>query len=198
MIKVILAILFLSIASFPAETAGADAPFGFKWGQKINMAKCTNVKEVAPGFVVCETATVSKPVQKMDFVLLAIYKGALVKITAFMKNVEGDPYGVKGTESYENMKSLLSKKYGEPVTATEFIGRELYQEPSEFYQCLKYDGCGMFFSVWGDSDESQVALELVGLGRGTGCLKIIYESNAFRKALAEIEQNEEMEAGENL
>lgn len=196
MIKVILAILFLSVASFTAEIAGADAPFGFKWGQKINMAKCTSVKEVAPSFVVCETASIPKPIQKMDFVLLATYKGALVKISAFMKNIEGDPYGVKGTESYENMKSLLSKKYGEPGNATEFIGRELYQEPSEFYQCLKYDGCGMFFSSWGD--EGHIALELIGLGRGTGCLRIIYESPAFNKAVDEIEQNADQEANENL
>lgn len=198
MIKIILAILFLSVASFSVETAGAEAPFGFKWGQKVNMAKCIDTRELSPGTVACKMITVPKPIQKLDFVLLLIYKGALVKVTAFMKDVEGDPYGVKGVEAYEAMKGLLSKKYSDPGSVTEFIGRELYQEPSEFYQCLKYDGCGMFFAIWGDTDSSQVALELIGLGRGNGFLKLTYESTAFKKALDEIEQDANQEAGENL
>lgn len=198
MIKIILAFLFLSVASFAVETAGAEAPFGFKWGQKINTAKCVDIREISPGTIACKMSTVPKPIQKLDFVILLMYKGALVKMTAFLKDIDSDPYGVKGTEAYEAMKGLLSKKYGEPGTTAEFIGRELYQEPSEFYQCLRYDGCGMFFSAWGETDASQVALELIGLGRGNGFLKLTYESTAFKKALDEIEQDANQEAGENL
>jgi len=196
--NIILAILLLTIASFATETAGAKAPLGFKWGQEVNLSECEDFEEVAMYFVTCKTKTVPKPIQNLDFVYLLLYKGNLVKITAFMENIEDDPYGTKGTKAYENMKSILSKKYGEPASSAEIIGRELYQESSEFYQCLMYSGCGMFFSFWGEEDGSQVAVQLSGLERGRGFIKLIYESKAYKKAMTEAKQYTNQEASENL
>lgn len=196
--NIILAILLLALASFATETAGAKAPLGFKWGQEIDLSECVDFEDVGMYLIDCKMYTVPKPVQNLDFVHLLLYKGNLVKITVFMDNIEDDPYGTKGTKAYENMKSILSKKYGEPTSSAEIIGKELYQESSEFYQCLMYSGCGMFFSYWGEDDGSQVAVQLAGLGRSRGFIKLLYESKAFKEAVAELKQYTNQEASENL
>lgn len=198
MLKVIISIMILISYSFPYDVAGAEAPFGYKWGQKVDTRKCTEHEEVSKGTTVCKTSDVPKPFSKLDFVYLVLRNGALVKVTAYLKDITNDPFGTAGLEAYGSLKGVLSKKYGEPSSEAEFIGRELYQESSEFYQCLKYDGCGMFFSVWGVSEGSQVALQLEGSRRGTGFIKLIYESTMFKEAVAEMEQRSEQEAGENL
>ena len=193
-----LLILLLAGTSFAEGTPLVEAPFGLKWGQKFPLTKCTETKDLSGNLVACQTRSVPKPLKGVDFVYLLMYKGNLVKVSVYMKDISEDPYGVKGVEEYERIKGILAKKYGESSGNYEYLGRELYQESSEFYQCLNYTGCGMFMTFWGEDSVGQIALSLEGTRRGQGFLKIIYESHAFFQMKEVLDSQDNQEAEDNL
>lgn len=74
-------------------------------------------------------------------------------------------------------KEALSKKYGKPEVSFEGAGLDFYKKSDEFYQSLKYYGCGYYVSVFGD----HLSIRLEGIGRGKGNLNIFYESELLDK-----------------
>ena len=69
------------------------------------------------------------------------------------EDITNDAFGSKGKEMYDDIKSKLKNKYGEPTENFEFVGLRLYDESDEFYQCLSYDGCGMWTSFFVDKEQ---------------------------------------------
>ncbi len=58
----------------------------------------------------------------------------------------------------------------------EISGLKLWDEPDEFYQCLDYSGCGFWMSAFEDKESGiAVGLQLEGLRRGRGFIKLTYE-----------------------
>lgn len=196
---IVLVIMMACSATLADEVQALEAPLGYKWGQKISVSKCLEVTDLGGGLVVCRMTSVPKPVNNLDYAYLVLHRGSLVKLVVVMQEVDRDPFGVSGLESYEKIKEVLSKKYGEPTQSYEFIGEELYREPSEFYQCLQYTGCGMYTAIWKKPDNlGTVCASLEGLGRGRGYLKITYESQEFFKMKEEQAKQLEMESEANL
>lgn len=58
------------------------------------------------------------------------------------------------------MKSKLTAKYGTPTNSYEYIGRKLWDEYDEFYQCLAYSGCGAWISLFESKAGESIALQL--------------------------------------
>ncbi|ORQ01223.1 hypothetical protein B7971_18490, partial [Vibrio cholerae] len=118
---------------------------------------------------------------KAENYVAVTYKGRLVKVAAMSTDFTDDIYGLKGKSNYEQVKSLLTKKYGSPSTHYERVGGDLYDDADEFYQCLDYSGCGAYLSIF-DYAGGVISVQLKGKRRGEGFLTIGYESPQFLMA----------------
>ncbi len=167
------------------------APLGFAWGDtKDNLSDTGILFEVceaqANNVTACETKIAPKPVSFGDtYVLVFESKIGLQKIFILGKSIDSDITGQNGKNLYNEIKQVLIKKYGKPKTY-ERVGREVYKEYDEFYQCLKYDGCGSWDSLWLPSEGGVVMLSLRGSSRGKGFITLTYESKNWGKILSDI------------
>lgn len=175
-------ILIVDASTFPE-------PFGLSWDMSESDLKKIGFNSVSESdeLNILSSAYVPKAWSKGETYAAITYKNKLVKVQAVSKSFTSDLYGSEGKELYNKMKSLLTKKYGIPSDATERIGLKLYDEVDEFYQCLKYVGCGVYLTLF-EYGDGIIGLQLVGSSRGEGYLKILYESPAFHAAKREIEK----------
>ena len=166
------------------------APFGFEWGQTksdisskgIDLTDCS-VSESIP-VESCQTKNAPKKFSKADFFFLYFASDeGLHKIAMLGQDIKSDAYGTNGKEQYRSLKTSLTKKYGKPSSVFEWTGRELYKDADEFYECLKYQGCGNHTSYWLEGVEGTIGLDLKGVSRGAGFLKLTYESKRWSDLL---------------
>lgn len=183
----------LVVTLYPLMSIGAEPfpePFGLSWDMPDDNLRehgFTFVEESSGDFNVFTSVSVPKAWSKGETYLALTYNDQLVKVAALSVDITDDIYGSEGKAMYNQMKSLLTKKYGAPSDHFEFTGRELYDEADEFYQCLEYSGCGVYVSIFQFSGGT-IAIELEGKSRGTGYLTIGYESPGFHVAKRQIEQ----------
>lgn len=104
------------------------------------------------------------------------------------KNIASDPFGSEGKARYSELKSILEEKYGSPTHEMEWIGLTLFKESDEFYQCLAYNGCGMWASSFAGPQDISVVLQLKGLDRGSGYFELSYEGPKWSMVLDELKQ----------
>ena len=161
------------------------APFGLTWGeskadlQNQGMAfyDCEDVDFAQA----CRTKILPKPLSIAESYLLLFHpRKGLVKVLMVGKTISDDITGSNGKADYARIKTSLTTKYGSPLgIEIEMVGRDLYDEYDEFYQCLAYSGCGFWVSGWEGSDGSSVFLQLIGLSRGVGYLRLTYEPKEY-------------------
>ena len=181
--------LLLVAVLFPFMVhARADAPIGLTWGAPISdIVSKYKAKEIIEQNDLIMYELPNPPITLPNFTsykLLAHKQLGLIKVV-LSEEITRDPYGVEGKNAYFKYKEALTNKYGKPKDSFEFVGKKLYEERDEFYQCLKYDGCGYYLSYFGD----HLSLQLNGIERGKGNLSITYESELFAKYKAD-EENE--------
>jgi len=181
--KLYLILTSLIILSSTAHAREVEAPFGLTWGatksslesKGVTFNKCTPNGILA----ICETRKTIKPISFGEtYVLLFHPKLGLRKVMMLSNDISDDITGRKGKELYSKIQSALSKKYGAPNNY-EYTGRKVYKEFDEFYQCLKYSGCGQWLSLWDSKEGGAVVLEVKGSSRGKGFLKLTYESKSW-------------------
>lgn len=183
----------LLASSFSVMVSAAEPfpePFGLNWTMTETQLKKSGFKSATPAgkFNVLTSVSTPKAWSKADTYMAVTYQKKLVKVIAHSRAFTSDIYGSDGKALYSQVKSLLTKKYGEPDTQYEHTGLKLYDDSDEFYQCLKYDGCGTYLSLF-KVDGGIVAVQLKGTGRGKGYLSVGYESPAFYAAKNTIEQS---------
>ena len=191
--KKLISLLFLfSLSSLAlAESKSFPEPFGLTWGMseadliKVGFTRSGPVED----FNILSSVSAPKAWSKADDYMAVTYKGKLVKVIASSKPFTSDLYGSEAKASYSQIKSLLSKKYGEPKTSWERVGLDLYKDSDEFYQCLKYDGCGQYISLY-EYAGGYISLQIKGVSRGKGYLMIGYESPEFYAAKNAIENQD--------
>ena len=183
--KLVLASLLTLSSSLSALEIGA--PFGFNWGQSkeelvsagVEFSTCLEKS----GIESCQTSTPLKDVSFGDVYILRFdSEQGLQQVVMIGNSIESDVLGSKGKSIYSDVKSSLVKKYGEPESY-EYVGEKLYDGYDEFYQCLKYDGCGVWASFWSPENGGHIQMRLIGLLRGVGHLKLTYESKDWEKLL---------------
>lgn len=182
-IKKIIIAVFLALPFQAHCDESFPAPFGLQWGMsEASLEKLGFSRVDEPeGLTVLSSVSVPKAWSKGEMYIAVTYQGRLVKAIVTSEAFSDDIYGVQGKREYEHMKVLLADKYGSPEKHYEIVGRELFDEPNEFYQCLNYAGCGGYLSFYKFSGGT-IALQLSGRGRGEGYLKITYESPLFFEA----------------
>jgi len=89
--------------------------------------------------------------------------------------IEDDPYGDEGRKVFAAVRADLVSDYGEPAEEAAFSGRVVFRDPTEFYQCLDYTGCGARHAFWYPDDGSVIFLRLVGIRKGTGYIEVTHE-----------------------
>ena len=182
-----LAVSNLAVAESPAQIYGKfSAPFGLEWGMSKEQVTEMGVNLTPhPSAKGAYTAKIlPKNLSDAEEYYLVFEQGfGLVKVSAHTKNITSDLYGSKGKERYSQLKTAIVNKYGKPSRELEATGRaRIYDNIDEFYQCLNYDGCGYWVSLWGNSAGGGIALNIEGLSRGTGYIALTYESLAFYTA----------------
>ena len=117
----------------------------------------------------------------------------LQKVLVIGKDITGDLYCSEGKTTYNKVKNSLIKKYpeadGYKHSSFEYTGSKLYNESDEFYQCLKYDGCGNWTTFIGGANDVALGffiIALKGSSRGAGYLNLTWESQNWGKYLDEI------------
>lgn len=183
---IISAITSVMLLFTAATTHANEAPLGLTWGMTKSQLESAGVKykcEIAHSADYCYTKNPPAPLSFGDVYALVFIKNIeLQSILIYGKNITNDSYGDNGKKQYDSLKSILIKKYGQPTSNTDFIGVKLYDRSDEFYQCLAYDGCGLWGTVW-KTDTLSILLQLDGISRGKGYIRINYETKAFLESL---------------
>lgn len=122
-----------------------------------------------------KTSSVPKNISDFESYSLIFADGRLVKLWGVSKDISNDPAGSNGKERFETLRSALQQKYGTPTLNSQTVGNKLFKEYDEFYQCLKYTGCGLWVSVFSTTDKD-ISVDLKGLSRATGYIELTAEA----------------------
>ena len=175
---VIAALLAGAAVAFAQESPSeVQAPFGLKWGASQSEFSDLTDCESKQSITFCKVNSVPKPLSDAESHRLAFDdKEGLVKIGYFGNQITGDPFGTEGVKRFNELKSALSSKYPKAEKQS-FISmhKNLYRDSDEFYECLRYSGCGLY--AWGVSPgKGTIGLQIKGLSRGRGYIGLTYES----------------------
>jgi len=156
-----------------------EAMFGLYWGmtpKEITSLGITliNVKE-EKNFQYYTTESLPKNLSDIEKYYLVFSDGKLIKIFARCKSITNDSTGSDGKERFNVLNKSLQDKYGTPDFKSQRIGSKLFKEYDEFYECLKYAGCGNWACGY-EKPTKVIVLELKGLSRGTGYISLQVEA----------------------
>jgi len=163
-----------------------SAMFGLEWGQSpaqvIRLGVDMSKTQTDKNFHIYSTVSLPKnPTIAESYNLIFDGDSSLVKVVMVGKTIDADPYGTDGKEAFEAFNQLLAESYTLDKTHR-VVGMNLYEESDEFYQCLKYPGCGLWMSLL-NSPNKIIGLQLEGLQRGEGYLRLTVEAvPGWRKA----------------
>ena len=186
-------LLFIISTIISFNSFSSDGPFGTTWGQsvgeleKAGMICAEKETDSKNDLVTCKTSSLPKDISIKDFYYLLFSDTyGLQKVVMISSDITGDITGREGKELYNKYKSVLVKKYSKPTFELETVGVKLYDEYDEFYQCLAYDGCGSYLSIFEPEEGGAVSIELKGLARGKGYIKLGYEGSKWSQHLNEV------------
>lgn len=174
---------------FSGSSVASGGPFGLSWGMSKSEVQDSGVALTemdSLGFAsLSQYSTGSLPKNLSDaksYNLLFESDIGLVKVVMISETISGDVYGSAGKARYDELKGVFTRKYGNPTQEREVSGMELWDEPDEFYECLAYDGCGYWISLF-QKNGSVYSVNLKGLGRGEGYITVGFESPQWSDAL---------------
>ncbi len=201
-LSITIALLLLCTTTFAQEAPKKvdNSVLGLKFGDSYSLvskqAKLEKGSDSSP-FVSYTTEKVPKGLSDATMYMLLFYKNTLVKVMVIGTPFTNDAYGTDGKATYTKYKELLAKKYTVD-NSYERVGSYLYDDPSEFWECLGYkEGtCGLYATTFKGEDRS-VALQLKSSGR-SGYYVIAFESQLFVEALEEHQKAQKASDSEGL
>lgn len=162
----------LMIAPVKVPSAPPPAPtlpplaFGWRIGEAISYTEDLTVKTVQ---------TASVPLDPGATYALSYYKGRLLKVAAISTEITDDPMGTEGKATFNDLVALFTERYGKPFDGLQASGSTVYRRADEFYECLKYTGCGLWMAVF-KTPEKTASLRLKGISRGKGYIDVTVEA----------------------
>lgn len=199
-IRVLFSIALVTSSFTVSAADGDDALFGLKWGMTPAEVKAAGanitMKKGDRNIDTYSATSVPRGLSDFESYSFVFSDGKLVKLWGLSKDIENDLSGRDGKQKFETLRSALTEKYGKPVTNYQSIGNKLYKEYDEFYQCLAYQGCGMWVVLF-KSKEKVVSLELKGLRRGIGYLDITAEAQPQWDQALEIYKSRKVSSDKN-
>lgn len=197
----IISTFFLVFAALTGAAYSQEAvispPFGMKWDdskESVLEKYPSAVREVDGDltFITIAGNGSNEFPSNTDFVTLTYADGyGLVKVRWVSEDVKSDLYGTGGVEVFDRVYTALSKKLG-AGEEIKHVGAELYKDRDEFYECLAYDGCGVWVAFWKgtESTNSVSMLQLNGLRRGEGYVSYSVEHPNWYKRNDQAEEND--------
>lgn len=190
-IKYLIFLSLLMCLTLRAETT-LNAPLGLQWGDSGKDLVQKYAAEESKEHSELSLYKINKPpisLKDIDEVYGAVDKKYGLVRVILITNFLNDEYGLDGLELYKKYKKILTEKYGAPESY-EFISRKVYTSKDEFYECLRYKGCGGYSSFFlSDDNPAGLYITLVGFERGEGELRIFYESPDLKKAEREDDES---------
>ncbi len=170
----------IALLTLPALAAdGDEALFGLRWGMTVAEVKSAGVAITKTNgdrnLDTYKALSVPRNLSDFESYWMVFADGKLAKVWGFSKNISNDPNGSSGKERFDTLRSALVQKYGKPKLNSQTVGNKLFKEYDEFYECLKYSGCGLWVSTF-ESGDKDLSIELKGLSRGTGYIDITAEA----------------------
>ena len=199
-LKYIPILLFIILSSY--SFSEISAPSEMQWGQSQSDLKRSGllIKDCKKSGELdyCLASGHDKRISFADAYYVYFIPGyGLQKVLVIGEDVTGDLYGSEGKATYNKVKNSLIKKYpeadGYEHSSFEWSCNKLYNELDEFYQCLKYDGCGSWTTFIGGANDVALGffiIALKGSSRGTGYITLTYESPNWGKYLDEMDDKE--------
>jgi hypothetical protein len=162
-----------------AVSAEGDALFGLKWLMSPKQVRAAGVEmtlvQGTKFLTAYKTDSLPKNYSMAEGYQLIFYKDSFLgKIIMSSVDITDDLYGSKGKEKFQIVYDQISAK-NKLTNKFMYSGQELYKDRDEFYQCLKYKGCGSWIAFF-DGDNKIIALELKPLERGEGYISIRAEA----------------------
>lgn len=175
------------------EEGGGGAPFGLTWGASKSQVEALGVRLTAADEKqgTAFTATnLPKMLSDAEIVRLNFgFDDRLMKVNAVSRNYEKDPYGMAVKARYNELKILLSDKYGRG-SSIERLGDSIYSNPEHFIYGL-YSGENWWITTF-KKDKVEVELSVRGLTTDVGCWVLIFTRSDleadFKKALSQKEK----------
>ena len=179
----------------PAADTGAETPdlqpppFGLKWGMKISdlddMGITPSSSSQTGTLTIVNVKDMPGAFPDTDVVnMLFDQKRGLVKVRWISTPITDDPIGTKGRAKYGEMRKMVVEKRGKPTDETNVVGARLFDQEDEFYQCLDYEGCGVWSSLWEQKPSGGVLLSIEGTGAGKGYVQVDYESAEWQQVVS--------------
>lgn len=158
---------------------------GLEWGQSqqtliknnFNLKRCETDGKITSCEVIHSVKGVAYGAQ---YILYFDETAGLQKLEVPIRYLSNDNTGEEGKSVYNELKNYLIGQYDQPHIL-EYIGRKLYGEYDEFYQCLHYKGCGSWVSFWEHKNGEHTYLGLIGVAKGTGYLVLLNESKQWQE-----------------
>lgn len=180
--KIILVIIFFFSACTTQANDMLD-DLGLAWGQSqktliennFNLTECKSEAEITSCEVIHSAQGVAYGAQ---YILYFVQNKGVQKIQMPIRFLQGDMTGSEGKGLYNQLKNYLTLRNDAPKSS-EYVGRKLYGEYDEFYQCLKYKGCGSWVSFWELENGDYTYIALYGIAPGTGYLVLFNESKLW-------------------
>jgi len=193
--KKIIILYFIIITPVSAQVT---APFGLAWGQSKSVVtakgtQITGCTTIATGIESCRASNLPKEVSFGElYTLIFDSEKGLQKTLLAGVDITSDIYGREGKSKYNKLKNTFIKKYPSSEykhSSFEWIARNLYKDSDEFYECLRYEGCGSWkLFVTGNGG---VSVELKGSSRGTGYISLAHESPEWQDILGKAQSRKD-------
>ncbi|MGB8275412.1 MAG: hypothetical protein WCF16_09130 [Alphaproteobacteria bacterium] len=185
------ALICAAMSSAAISSAAAEnvkAPFGLTWGMQVADLKAAGITihstSTTGDLTVVNAKEVPGAFDNTYLVTMLFDRQlGLVKVRWVGTNVQDDATGRQGRASYAEMKKFVTETYGSPTDETMVVGARLFDQDDEFYQCLSYEGCGVWSAIWEQQPSGGVLLSIEGLGAGKGFVQVDFESSGWQEAV---------------
>jgi hypothetical protein len=172
----------------PARAEAAPAPFGLDWGMQISDLTVRDIpvqSQTKSGNLTIVTVTQTPQMLEDTYLVSLLFDNerGLVKVRWLSNDIEGDAAGKLGRQKYAAVHRFVVENYGEPSDEALVVGARLFDQDDEFYQCLRYEGCGIWSAIWEQEPSGGILLSIEGLGAGKGFVQVDFESEGWQTAI---------------
>lgn len=149
--------------------AGGEALFGLTFGMSV-----AQVKRLVPDMtmtkgnghsVTYKSKSMPKNLSDTEEYSLVFVNDKLLKLSSIGNTIKNDPDGNDGKKRFSALKQSLDEKYGKPSSEGQIVALKLYKEQDEFYECLAYEGCGVWCAIY-EPPGRAISVDMNGIKRG--------------------------------
>ena len=171
-------------------------PFGIKLESPVVAdGKWISVDHISDKMCVYEMDMVPKPHPEFDRYLAVLHsEKGIVKLTASSNIINNDRYGDKLRSLFGSVSAALSKKYGPPEEAHDFLrDGSIWDEPRDWTRSLEQEE--RYLTNFWKFDERKkdgiytISLGCCGLSDDSSYLRVVYETHSFYEEMESVEQS---------